>query len=852
MAAAHGTATHIPAGSVATSALATGNEAREYERILRISDEVFSGSHPRLKVPQQFVRKSGARNGQTAPASQAQVAKPRPPESSPESPSVLEGTTRPPRTSQPTSAGNAPSTAIASAAPSSAHAVPKSTSEIDPIFLTKSDDLVRAEIQLQRQRAEKALREQLEQKKQETKQRPTLQDTKPEFDVSQVLNRALEMVKPVTLSDCEAHAPGAPSDSFDDNSVYSSRAPDSPPQMGDHRKPSPLPKPAGPATRVPVDNHADELQRLEALNPPGSDQEMHDAYPVADQRALYQKHPHHGQPQQQVEAQEEPEYSPPEPGLLPMDMRDDQYGMSSGEEKRGRFDGRYPGRIRESRRQPSPTNDVRVVQNHITSPAAPRPSLVSPLTTAKLSSVQQLRDERSEHESDRVYSDPDSGRASPNAPKPVISRKRRRLHGDAEGSRHASYRKQNADPPETYIKDEPVSPPPFADSPAVLRTRHPPERPMYVDIASPRYTPVVERHAQPVREQVYEGDGYHEHPVESAPPRTISRLSTKRPARDDGDLRRVASVQYARQEYPREYIEASSRPARAASYAVVERPSQERLRYYESPPAHRYVAANELPHSTHRGPYYEEVPPERIMAPPPRRIVVDEHGTQYYEILPTPRMEPMAPPPRPVSQMSTGEVYEERMPLRPASVRAPSTVEDPYSERRYVQEMPPPQPVYRRVQSDYTRPANTEKRVYAAPLDDHAAYSRSSSVQVAEYHPPHRTTYLQEYDAPSERVIRTSSVRPTSTRYEEPREVIQRVERARPAGHTRESSVYVEDRNYPEYRVEDHQPGEYWDQQFYVPTTRPVREQGYYEDENGGQVALDSAGNLVQGAPQRY
>jgi hypothetical protein len=34
-------------------------------------------------------------------------------------------------------------------------------SEIDPIFLTKSDDLIRAELQLQRQRLERALRDQV-------------------------------------------------------------------------------------------------------------------------------------------------------------------------------------------------------------------------------------------------------------------------------------------------------------------------------------------------------------------------------------------------------------------------------------------------------------------------------------------------------------------------------------------------------------------------------------------------------------------------------------------------------------------------------------------------------------------
>lgn len=42
--------------------LARSEEVREYEKILKISDEIFSGTHLRLKVPQQFVSKSASRN----------------------------------------------------------------------------------------------------------------------------------------------------------------------------------------------------------------------------------------------------------------------------------------------------------------------------------------------------------------------------------------------------------------------------------------------------------------------------------------------------------------------------------------------------------------------------------------------------------------------------------------------------------------------------------------------------------------------------------------------------------------------------------------------------------------------
>lgn len=221
----------LPAGSVPRG-LPTKEEIQEYEKILKISDDIFSGTHPRLKVPQQFVRKAAVRN-QPAP-NQAQV-KPgdQPVSSSPgknRPHSAATTPTIPPDTQGP-SAGHA-----ASALAASSRVMPRPTSEIDPIFLTKSDDLVRAELQLQRQRVERSLRDQLDQKRQESRQKASIQDAKPDFDVSEVLQKAFEMVNPSPSVD----APGAgqSSDSFDDNSFYSSRAPDSP-QNGDQAGPSP-------------------------------------------------------------------------------------------------------------------------------------------------------------------------------------------------------------------------------------------------------------------------------------------------------------------------------------------------------------------------------------------------------------------------------------------------------------------------------------------------------------------------------------------------------------------------------------------------------------------------------------
>ena len=857
----------------------TSEEVREYEKILKISDDIFSGAHPRLKVPQQFVRKPASRNPPSAPQVKSSGGV------SGSSPANL-----PPSVSSPNrvaTSQNAQANHAAVSANAAARIVPKPTSEIDPIFLTKSDDLVRAELQLHRQRVERALREQLEQKRQESKQKAWVQDTKPDFDVSEVLNKAFEMVKPSPSVD----GPGAgePSDSFDDNSFYSSRAPDSP-QHGDSQQQQPSPAPpstrGGLATAAAQENFSDELQRLEALNRTESDQELQNTYPVADQRLPYPpRRSRHVEPDHEAsdyyepappsDALEEPEYSPPAPGVPPMARVDGSAGH-----KRRPVEGRAPDRPRYVRRSVSAGDDVRIVRNHITSPAAPQPSRVSPLAVTKVPSVRQPREIRSEYESERQGS-PDT------APQQLMPRKRRRVHDERDRAHPASYRMQGTGLDEPYIKEEPVSPPPFADDPQTSRSRQPQERPIYIDIASPRYTPVVERREPPVR--LYDLDPY-EYPVETGIPRTVSRLSVRRPARDDQDLRRVASLHQARQsEYPRELIEQTSpHSVRAGSYAYVERPPQERVRYYEElppPPAtRRYIPAGESPPSPrYRKAYYDEAP-SRMMAPPPRRIVVDDQGNEYYEAVPAPRIQMMPPPTGRVPVPRT-EVYDDPGPIRHASVRAASVLEDPYGTRHVVQEVPPQ--TYRRV-TDYARPIPSERRSYAASVAE--PFPRSSSVQVAGY-PARQPTYVEEAEYPRERLVRMPSTRPPdeapyphlvrvpsvrpaddanyprehvvrmpstrppdeayphlvrmpsarpqTARYEEPREVVQRVESVRPGGH--EVGVYMED--------DPRRPREYIERPVYVAARPLPREEHYYDPGEAERMVLDDG---VRRVSQRY
>ncbi|RHZ51027.1 uncharacterized protein CDV56_105122 [Aspergillus thermomutatus] len=830
----------LQAGGVSAS-LSESEQVKEYEKILKISDDIFTGAHPRLKVPQQFVRKTTSRNAPNppTPTRQAQVKTAGgqiPPQGNPSQ-------------SKPAAAGVASAQTIktngpsgVTSAPQSTRIVPKPTSEIDPIFLTKSDDLVRAELQLQRQRVERALREQLEQKKQESRQRAAMQDVKPDFDVSEVLNKAFELVPPSPSIDVPGpNGMEAPSDSYDE-SFDSSRAPDSPIQQ----KPSsaPLSNSEEVATEAPVENYSDELQRLEALNRPASDQEMQDTYPVADHQSQSQQaqvdraNNNMQATQQQADAFEEPEYSPPAPGIPPMESADFhpiEHRQPHTDKRRGQDQERPPSH-QHRHKTVSPGDNVRVVRNHITSPAAPQPSRVSPLAIAKVPTIHHPKVPPIDDSSNRMqHARQDLRAASPDIPpQQLMPRKRRRLHEDRSRPRQVSYRSQAGGRAETHIKDEPVSPPPFADTPPAIQ---PQERPIYIDIASPRYTPVYER-IEPMREPAYELDPYHEAQIEAAYPRTVSRLSVRRPVRDDQDLRRVASLHQARHpEYTREYIERpSSRSLRAASYAIVERPPQERVRYYDDVPqtyARHYVPAGGSPTS----PRYQEAWLEGSATAPQGRILIDEHGNHYREKTPPPRMQAMPPPP---GRIPRGEVYDDGAQIRPGgNVRAVSVVEDPYGGRRYVQEMPPPPTAYRRV-TEYPRPAPSERRSYVTPLvDDREPYPRSSSVQVAGY-PATRATYVEEADIPRERIIRMPSVRPPAAHYEEPREMIPRMGSVRPAA--RDVSVYVDD--------DARRPREYIERPVYVAPRPLAREERYYEGEPE-RVVLDGR-ETVHRVSQRY
>ncbi|EEH35889.1 hypothetical protein PAAG_00212 [Paracoccidioides lutzii Pb01] len=875
-------------------------EMLEYEKIVNLHDQIFSGNHPRLKVPQHVIRKVIHRPVQTPPLSAV------PPIPAPAgTPAGVQAKQHPAPLSthsNPLVNGSASATvsgvaaSSSSSGPSGRVTAPKPVSEIDPIFLTKSDDLIRAEIQLQRQRIERVLREQLEQKKIDHRLQTCLQEAKPDFDVSEVLTKALQLVEPIATSDIQgANANTTASDSFDDNSFYSSRAPDSP-QVARNEQPSPIRE----DHTHPVDadeteyegsvgrRHA-EGRRIDAGDPNVLDVDTQESpYNASDKRGPLLRSPVNRTPRRDSISQypvrehpdvyDEPEYSPPGPDITSTVPREEEgeYIPKLDMSSRRRSNGRPVERGPDTRRNASPGHDIRVVRNHITSPAAPQPSKVSPLAVSRVPSLPQSR-QRHTRPVDRLTSGHGSARTSPeSAPQPLTSRKRRRLQENRDRNRVANERREADSPDHPYIKPEPISPPPFSDLPLAgeskPRLHH--ERPAFVDISSPQYSPVGHRRDSGQRRVFDEhpNRGYDiGNPIDLGVPRSTSRVTYRKPPRDDLDLRRVASLHNARQpEYIQDYpepppIDYQPRYVRGTSYAVTDRPVHtERARYYEEPAqpySRHYVSGGMSPPSPRfRNPYPELEPEPRIMAPLPqqRRVVVDADGNRYVEQIATqtPRLQPLQPLPPPSARLSRMDPYPEGPPrLANGSVRAASIIEDPYHDRRYAQEMPPPPPLtYRRAPEEFRREFLHERTVYGYDGDERGV------VDYVNQPPPARhATYVEEPLVPRDEVVRMASVRPPPSRYEERhpavRQPMSRMQSVRPGG--REISVYVDDEQ-PRGR-RDYAPVE---RGGYGPAGAPagapagvarsVREERYYDDEEVGKMDVEGMHDVVQRVQRRY
>lgn len=234
--------------------------------------------------------------------------------------------------------------------------------------------------------------------------------------------------------------------------------------------------------------------------------------------------------------------------------------------------------------------------------------------------------------------------------------------------------------PDPYIKEEPQSPPPFpasTDPQPSRRSALQPAFPNDVEMESPREGSRVQSALYPPE---HSSRQYREFDEPLSP--AFVRVPQRKVQRNDQDLRRVASLQYARRPYSPEggggeLIPAPEpRPSRTVSHSFVERP--EEFVYREASvrpsgtprytPSHEYVSRQQSP------------PP---MAPPPRRIVMDQYGNKYYAS-PVGQRQSVAPSSR---RLEADPFYERAMTQEPTARAPPHT--ELYLEDK-ARRMPPP------------------------------------------------------------------------------------------------------------------------------------------------------------------
>lgn len=244
-----------------------------------------------------------------------------------------------------------------------------------------------------------------------------------------------------------------------------------------------------------------------------------------------------------------------------------------------------------------------------------------------------------------------------------------------------------------------------------------------------------------------------------------------------------------RLEQPREYIEYAPARQRATSYIRVDSPMRELPRDYASDNDRplQEVRVIRTPAPEYREMYQPEPEiryiPEPMPPPPRERIVVDQYGRRFREIIQ--ERPPLSPHASSYLPQEAPQYYDEY----PAA-RAGSIMIDDRSTARYAQDMPPPRVMRPAAENSAQPPMSVSREVYE-PLPG----GRAASVAVYE-RPPRQVVYAaasEDFRPP----VRMSSVRPPTAQYEEQSimPVTSRAASVRPGiPQSRQGSVFVDDR----------------------------------------------------------
>ncbi|KAI7207583.1 hypothetical protein KC352_g17734, partial [Hortaea werneckii] len=764
----------------------TAEEEQLYARLLQLQDTVVAGRHSTFKLPPAAIAQlkaslivpDAATTNGAAATTDTQTLQSSPATRIPSLPGLH-------AQAAPVQPGSAAVSAFAA-----------KSRGLDPIFLEKSSSLVRAEGQLKRQRIERDLQTQVEQRRHAARGGDPAAEGLSRIDIDAVLTAALSRVPP--RSGLQSARPASAS-SFDENDYYSSQAPSA--FTAGFERPNP-------AAKATSGSHAHPTRIPQKRTQP-------DSFVAHSTKARSQYYPD-DEPDDvddMGDEDEDEEYTPPDAAAFDSarmgDTLHDAQQPTDVDDDNSDYE---PGEITQDSTVLTPHNQqappaqppAHVIRNHLTHLAAPQPNRVSPLTTAKGPGFElelvNGQPEVIQKERAPPRSMPTASRASTASPanggsgnkkKRAKKRKREQVRDDKATKRNKrpedkrAFRQGPQTGQEPYIKDEPFSPPPLLANVPEAPQYPPPQfrpAPAHVDLSSPS------QHLHYAPEQPRAPPRYEYPPAASSAVLRVASPAAYQPKqRDTQDLRRMASLQYAQK--------APSPPPQASTYSPV---APYQPRYQEGPQVQemQYVRAPSPP----RQPEYQEgyscaQSPAMMSPPPPKRIIVDQYGNRYYAADPGPA------PATAVSARASVAPVDRRFEHQPTFERASSHLAyAPQPPTRYepsYSTVPPPsQPPARRYEQPVEYIDSNGYRVRQQPEQTSPTYQPQPRYEAM---PPPQPAPAEPTSPVYREVPRYDQMlpppppqprEPTSPVYQQaPRAYSARPEIPAPAGYARQASV---------------------------------------------------------------
>lgn len=677
-------------------------ELEEYQKIVHFRDVVFTGTHRRIKLLEHM-------KPQPLPTIASKPAAQQPQASAPAAPAATASNTNNKEKDTSNQANGAPKSGEKQAE-KTAESIPgiakANNPDINPIFLEKGPALIKAEMKIRRAKIERALKEQVEKALVAAKPaaEPSVEDAIPDFDINEVLAKGIEIArskKPVVVESKKQtmDARNTASDSFDDNTFYSSEIPSSHHSTSSmarrvsgevFRRPSlpfrPLSRTPTPASAVGTSSKLTatsvSLSAVPGLQELGRTQPLNAHVSQDHQKSLHGRIPTGpSSMQKQHDSSRENFYNNtnedqgrslrPTQDASNIINKQSTGGPAMDQEKtlRTAMDVDYAQPAQEPVTQgtnepakPPPSRPLSIeepgdIRTFNLSPVAPQPVRVSPLATAKAPAfAQQSFDLDGSQTYTPLQGRPDgsTGNSSGQDRQPETQKGKRKLSTGKSGPSR---------PTSPYIKPEPLSPSPFHAAP--LPRPHKRQRQVPKDNGGLNYDEPQED-ARPLQQQPQERqprqansrrfprqqrDGPHE-VVE------IDDPQFREPPQQAQHRRVISQATHAGPPSPRrqhepfpQHDQTVQRNARPASRMVIDPYATSPA--YQSTPALPSARRVQVIRDASVSPAFQEVHSPAVMAPPPRmeqRLVQDEYGNRFYASIPVVPRQSMVPQSRVVEQ----------------------------------------------------------------------------------------------------------------------------------------------------------------------------------------------------------